>query len=85
MIRRLTTQNKEQQHMIDEFNSAIKDFLKVQSIVKKTERDLAKITRQVESPGKFKVTVSKIVKPFTPANNSNGVARDQESMKQLHI
>ena len=75
LIRRLTTQNEEQQHMIDEFSSAIKDFLKVQSIVKKTERDLAKITRQVESPGKFKVTVSKIVKPFTPANNSNGVAR----------
>ena len=33
LIRRLITQNKEQQHMIDEFNSAIK--------VKKTERDLA--------------------------------------------
>ena len=80
LIRRLTTQNEEQQHMIDEFSSGIKDFLKVQSIVKKTDRDLAKITRQVEYPGKFKVTVSKIVKPFTPANNSNGVARDQESM-----
>jgi hypothetical protein len=65
--------------MIDELSSALKDFLKVQSIVKKTERDLAKISKQVESQGEFKVTVSKIVKPFTPANNSNGIARDQKS------
>ena len=71
----MTTQNEEQQHMIDEFSSAIKDFLKVQPIVNKTERELAKISKQVKSQGKFKVTVSKVVKPFTLTNNSNGVAR----------
>ena len=47
--------------MIDKLSSALKDFLKVQSIVKKTERDLAKVSKQVESQGKFKVTVSKVV------------------------
>jgi hypothetical protein len=57
LIRQLTTQNKELQHMIEELSSALKDFLKVQSIVKKTERDLAKISKQVESPKEFKVTV----------------------------
>ncbi len=79
LIRQLTTQNKEHQHMIDELSSALKDFLKVQSIVKKTKSDLAMISKQVESQGEFKVTVSKVVKPFTPANNSNGIARDQKS------
>ncbi len=78
LIRQLTTQNKELQHMIHELSSALKDFLKVQSIVKKTERDLAKISKQVESPKEFEVTVSKIVKPFTPTNNSDGGARDQK-------
>jgi hypothetical protein len=66
--------------MIEELSSALKDFLKVQSIVKKTERDLAKISKQVESSKEFKVAVSKIVKPFTPTNNSDGGARDQKSM-----
>jgi hypothetical protein len=64
--------------MIEELSSAVKDFLKVQSIVKKTERALAKISKQVESPKEFKVTVSKIVKPFTQTNNSDGGARDQK-------
>jgi len=80
LIRQLTTQNKELQQMMDELSSALKDFLKVQSIVKKTERDLAKLSEQVKSRKEFKVTVSKIVKPFTPTNNSDGGARDQESM-----
>jgi hypothetical protein len=78
LIRQLTTQNKELQHMVDGLSSALKDFLKVQSIVKKTERDLAKISKQVESPKEFKVTVLKIVKPFTLTNNSDGGARDQK-------
>jgi hypothetical protein len=56
--------------MIEELSSAVNDFLKVQSIVKKSERDLAKISKQVKSPKEFKVTVSKIVKPFTQTNNS---------------
>ncbi len=40
--------------------ATIDDFLKVQSIVKteKTEKDLAKISKQVESQVEFKVTVS---------------------------
>ncbi len=50
--------------MIEELSLAVKGFLKVQSIVKKTERDLAKISKQVESPKEFKVMVSKIVKPL---------------------
>ncbi len=63
--------------MIEELSSAVKDFLKV---VKKTERDLAKVSKQVESRGEFKVMVFKVVKPFARTNNSNGVARDQRSM-----
>jgi hypothetical protein len=57
LILQLTTQNKEQQHMIDELSSAIKDFLKVQPIVMKTERNLPKISKQVDSQGKSKVTI----------------------------
>ncbi len=49
-------------------------------MVKKTERDLARILKQVHAQGKFKINVQQIVKPFTPANSFNGVALDQKSI-----
>jgi hypothetical protein len=41
--------------MTDDLSSALKDLPKAQSIVKKTERDLAKIAKQVKSQVKFKI------------------------------
>ncbi len=32
----------------------------------------------------FKVTVKKVVNPFSQANSSNGVAQDQISMSSIH-
>jgi hypothetical protein len=68
--------------MINELSSALTDFLKgpkVQSMVTKTKRDLAKISKQVEFKEKFKVTMAQSVKPLTPVNYSDGAARDQKS------
>ena len=73
IIRRLLKKTKEQQDTIDELSSAVKEFLKVQSCVKKLQGNISKIHKQVESRT-FKVTVPKtgpqIVKPFTPKENS---------------
>ena len=73
IIRRLLKKTKEQQDTIDELSSAVKEFLKVQSCVKKLQGNISKIHKQVESRT-FKVTVPKtgpqIVKPFTPEENS---------------
>jgi hypothetical protein len=43
--------------MIGELSSALEDFLTVQPIVKKTERDLLTISKQVDSQQEFKVLV----------------------------
>ena len=73
LIQRLITQNKEQQNTIDELSSAVKEFLKVQSTVKKLQGNIEKLSKQLKSQMKFNVQVSsshQIVKPFTPVDNS---------------
>ena len=52
----MITQNKEQQNTIDELvSSAVKEFLRVQSTVKKLQGDIKKLSKQLESQEKFKV------------------------------
>ena len=73
IIQQLLMKTKEQQNTIDELSSAVREFLKVHSCVKKLQGNIAKIHKQVKSQT-FKVTVPKngpqIVKPFTPKENS---------------
>ena len=58
LIQLLTTQNKEQQNTIDELSSAVKEFLRVQSTVKKLQGNIKKLSEQLESQEKFKVPIS---------------------------
>ena len=69
-------QIKKQQGIIDEMKSAVQNFLKVQSIVKKLQ---GTITKPLESQKKFKVTIQHVVKPLTQVNNSLR-ARDAEEL-----
>ena len=69
LIRRLITQNKEQQHTIDELSSAVKEFLKVQSTVKKLQGNIEKLYKQLKLDAQFSNS-HQIVKPFTPKENS---------------
>jgi hypothetical protein len=64
---------KEQQNMIDEQSSAVTEFLKILTTVKKLQGSLAQISKRVTNTQQFKVTVpveGKMVKPFKPKNNS---------------
>ena len=49
----MTTQNKKQQNTIDELSSALKEFLRVQSTVKKLQGNIKKLSEQLESQEKF--------------------------------
>ena len=69
---------KKQQCIIDELNSAVKHFLKSQSIVESLQGTITKLSERLESQEKFNVTVQQVVKPFTPANKSIIAARDAE-------
>jgi hypothetical protein len=86
-IRFFIAQNKEQQNTIDELGSAVKEFLKVQSTVKKLQGRIEKLSKQLKSQSKFDVQVSnshQIVKPFTPKENSMDVpVRHQEHSEIL--
>jgi hypothetical protein len=76
LIRRLITQNKEQQNTIGELGSAVKEFLKVQSTIKKLQGNIEKLSKQLKSQLKFDVQVSnshQIVKPFTLKEDSVNV------------
>jgi hypothetical protein len=64
----LTTQNKEQQNTIDELGSAVKEFLKVQSTVKKLQGIIARFTSNWYAMSLGTLTNHQIVKPLTPKN-----------------
>jgi hypothetical protein len=66
LIRQLTIQNKEQQNTIDELSSAVKEFLRVQSTVKKLQ--IRKVIQATGIPGEIQ---SKIQSPtFDRSPNS---------------
>ncbi len=52
----MTTQNKEQRNTIGELSPAVKEFLRVQSTVKKLQGNIEKLSKQLESQEKFKVS-----------------------------
>jgi hypothetical protein len=88
LIRRLTTQNKEQQNTIEELSSAVKEFLRVQSTVKKLQGNIEKLSKQLESHEKFKVPLStnhQIVKPFTPKNSVDVLHRQTHAENQTSV
>ena len=71
LIRQLKTKIKEQEYSIRELTSAVECFLKIQTIVKKLQVNISKISNHVVPQDKLiKVTVPKIndpeiVEPFT--------------------
>ena len=73
LIQQLNAKIKEQQNMIDEQSSAVMEFLKILTTVKKLQGNLAQISKRVTNTQQFKVTVpveGQMVKPFKPKNNS---------------
>ena len=88
LIQLLTTQNKEQQNTIDELSSAVKEFLRVQSTVKKLQGNIKKLSEQLESQEKFKVPIStnhQIVKPFTPQNSADDLHHQTHAENQTSV
>ena len=84
----MTTQNKEQQNTIEELSSAVKEFLRVQSTVKKLQGNIEKLSKQLESHEKFKVPLStnhQIVKPFTPKNSVDVLHRQTHAENQTSV
>jgi hypothetical protein len=84
----LTTQNKEQQTTIEELSSAVKDFLRAQSTVKKLQGNIEKLSKQLESHEKFKVPLStnhQVVKSFTPKNSVDVLHRQTHEENQTSV
>jgi hypothetical protein len=77
LIQQLTRQVKEQRNIINEMDSAITKFLKVQPVVKKIQGNIEKALESAMTQGKFKVKVTdsdqpiEMVKSFTPDTNNS--------------
>ena len=66
----------------------MKEFLRVQSTVKKLQGNIEKLSKQLESHEKFKVPLStnhQIVKPFTPKNSVDVLHRQTHVKNQTSV
>ena len=69
-------------------SSAVKEFLRVQSTVKKLQGSIKKLSEQLESQEKFKVPLStnhQIVKPFTPQNSADALRHQTHAENQTSV